>query len=343
MKFAVKLFQVGVVTALLTSCGTIDGVNDNADNRITRSPSQPNIAGVSDFPIKVGNPYKVGGKTYTPEDVASYDEVGYASWYGQELAGNETANGELFNPDGISAAHKTLPLPSYVEVTALDTGKTILVRINDRGPFANDRLIDLSHGAAKQLGIDRQGVAGVRVRKVNPNEQERAELRKGNPATQRIDTPDSLLSILRKNLAKLPIAKPPVQQASAPIATPQVNRSGVGASYVPTSESAPISSGDRDGKFIVEQAGRSPVPSKKVPKTNVTTKSDRYVVQVAAFSSKNRADTMARKIGAKVFADGTQNIWRVRYGPYGNEAEAKAGLAQAQKRGYNGARILRAN
>lgn len=343
MKFAVKLFQVGVVTALLTSCGTIDGINDNADSRIPRASSQPTIAGVSDFPIKIGNPYKVSGKTYTPEDVASYDEVGYASWYGQELAGNATANGELFNPDGISAAHKTLPLPGYVEVTALDTGRTILVRINDRGPFANDRLIDLSHGAAKQLGIDRQGVAGVRVRKVNPNEQERAELRKGNSATQRIDTPDSLLSILRKNLAKLPMAKTPVQQASAPVSTPQVNSSGVGASYVPASGSAPISSGDRDGKFIVEQAGRAPASSKRVPKTNVTAKSGRYVVQVAAFSSKSRADTMARKIGAKVMSDGTRNIWRVRYGPYANEIDAKAGLAQAQKRGYSGARILRAN
>lgn len=342
MKFAVKLFQVGVVTALLTSCGTIDGVNDNADNRITQSPSQPNIAGVSDFPIKIGNPYKIGGKTYTPEDVASYDDVGYASWYGQELAGNPTANGEVFNPDGISAAHKTLPLPSYVEVTALDTGRTILVRVNDRGPFANDRLIDLSHGAAKQLGIDRQGVAGVRVRKVNPNEQERAVLRNGNTATQRIDTPDLLLSILRKNLAKLPTAKAPVQQAAA-VKPPPVNNSGVGASYVPASGNTPVSAGDRDGKFIVEQAGRASASPKRTPAPKKTSKSARYVVQVAAFSNKSRADTMARKIGAKVFSDGTRNIWRVRYGPYANETEAKAGLAQAQKRGYNGARILRAN
>ncbi|MEP2493205.1 MAG: RlpA-like double-psi beta-barrel domain-containing protein, partial [Parasphingorhabdus sp.] len=74
------------------------------------------VASVSDYPQKIGEPYKVAGKTYTPEDVPSYDEVGYASWYGEELAGNQTANGERFNPQGISAAHKTLPLPSYVEV-----------------------------------------------------------------------------------------------------------------------------------------------------------------------------------------------------------------------------------
>src|SRR3546814_5946229 len=73
-----------------------------------------------------------GGVTYTPIDVADYDEVGYAGWYGDDLAGKPTANGEIFDPASISAAHKTLPLPSYVEVTALDTGRTILVRVNDR-------------------------------------------------------------------------------------------------------------------------------------------------------------------------------------------------------------------
>lgn len=344
MKFAVRLFQVGVVTAVLTSCGTIDGVNDNADSRVSRIPA-PSTAGVADFPVKIGNPYKIGGKTYTPQEVASYDEVGYASWYGQELAGNATANGETFNPDGISAAHKTLPLPSYVEVTALDTGKTILVRVNDRGPFANDRLIDLSHGAAKQLGIDSQGVAGVRVRKVNPNEQERVVLRNGGSATQRIDTPDSLLTILRKNLAKLPTAKVTVPQASASAATPPVNNSGVGASYVSTSASAPAPSSthDRDGKFIIERAGSAPASPRQAPQTNKTIKSGAYVVQVAAFSNKSRADAMARKIGAKVMSDGARNIWRVRYGPYASETDAKAGLAQAKKRGYNDARILRSN
>src|SRR3546814_5799298 len=115
----------------------------------------------------IGDPYKIGGVTYTPIDVADYDEVGYAGRYGDDLAGKPTANGEDFDPAAISAAHKTLPLPSYVEVTALDTGRTILVRVNDRGPMANDRLIDLSPAAADQLGL-KDGVTGVRVRRVHP-------------------------------------------------------------------------------------------------------------------------------------------------------------------------------
>ncbi|MEH6756649.1 MAG: septal ring lytic transglycosylase RlpA family protein [Parasphingorhabdus sp.] len=341
MKFAVKLLSVGTLAALLSSCGTIDGVNDNANMPVRPAKPGSGYVAVSDYPVKIGEPYKIAGKTYTPEDVSSYDDVGYASWYGQELVGIQTANGEPFNPNGITAAHKTLPLPSYVEVTALDTGRTILVRVNDRGPFSNDRLIDLSHGAAKQLGIDQHGVAGVRVRKVNPNEQEREVLRKGGVATERIGTPDSLLAILRKNLAKLPMPKAQVQQANVSTET-KANNSGIGASYVAPSGTAPSKSGSRDGKFIVEGPKTSVAFTKPLEKQSSATSSGDYVVQVAAFSEKRRADKMARQIGAKVESDGSGKIWRVRYGPYASEDEAKAGLAQAQKHGYSGARLLRA-
>lgn len=342
MKFAVRLVGISTLAALLSSCGTIDGINDNVETRVPPATSGSAYGAVSDFPVKIGEPYKVRGKTYTPQEVASYDQVGYASWYGQELAGNQTANGERFNPEGVTAAHKTLPLPSYVEVTALDTGRTILVRINDRGPFSNDRLIDLSHGAAKQLGIAQQGVAGVRVRKVNPNEQERAVLRNGGSATERIATPDSLLSILRKNLAKLPTPTTVVRQASAPAGPGPVNKSGIGASYVPTSGATPARIGSKDGKFIIEKAGQPAASTKPAQKSQSSSAIVGYVVQVAAFSDKSRADAMARKIGAKVMSDSSRKIWRVRYGPYASENDAKAGLAQAQKRGYNNARILRA-
>ncbi len=296
---------------------------------------------VSDYPQKIGDPYKVGDSTYTPEDVQSYDEVGYASWYGDELSGNQTANGEAFNAQGISAAHKTLPLPTYVEVTALDTGRTILVRVNDRGPFSNDRLIDLSHGAAKQLGIDQDGVTGVRVRKVNPNEQERAMLRSGASVTERIATPDSLLSILRKNLAKLPRPAAAVQRAAAPASPPLASGTITGASS--NRPGVAQGGGTRDGRFIVEGSERPITVENSIGNNYVGGLPGSYVVQVAAFSNKSRADRLARKIGAKVMPDGTRSIWRVRYGPYLNEKDAQAGLAQAQQHGYSGARILRAD
>ncbi len=343
MKYAVKLGIFSTATLALVGCsGSRDFGAFPDGSPASRGAGLPTgSATVSDYPQKIGDPYKVGGSTYAPEDVHSYDEVGYASWYGDELSGNPTANGEAFNPQGISAAHKTLPLPTYVEVTALDTGRTILVRVNDRGPFANDRLIDLSHGAAKQLGIDQGGIAGVRVRKVNPNEQERAVLRAGAPAAERIATPDSLLSILRKNLAQLPRPAAVVRQAAAPAYIPPVSGKVGGAS----SNRPEITQGEgtRDGRFIVEGGGRPVAVENSVGNNYVGGLPGSYVVQVAAFSSKSRADALARKIGAKVMSDGTRSIWRVRYGPYPSEKDAQAGLAQAQQRGYSGARILRAD
>lgn len=113
-------------------------------------------------------PYQVAGKWYTPRLDPGYDEKGVASWYGEQFHNRNTANGEVFDMDRVSAAHKTLPLPSIVEVTDLDTGKTIRVRVNDRGPFVDGRIIDLSKGAAQKLGTYRKGVARVRVRYIGP-------------------------------------------------------------------------------------------------------------------------------------------------------------------------------
>lgn len=155
---------------------------------------------VSDARVQIGRTYVIRGNSYTPAADPSYDRIGFASWYGSE-SGNQTANGERFRPEWITAAHTTLPLPSYVEVTSLDTGRRIIVRVNDRGPFAGDmRLIDLSRGAAEQLGIRRQGVAPVRVRVVEPSERDRERLRKGKPAADLSPLPARQLESLRGQL-----------------------------------------------------------------------------------------------------------------------------------------------
>ena len=112
---------------------------------------------------KIGNPYQVGGVWYYPERDLAYDETGIGSWYGDEFAGRLTANGEIFDPDMVTAAHKTLPMPSVVRVTNLDNGKSLVVRINDRGPFVAGRIIDLSLEAARLIGYRDQGIARVRV------------------------------------------------------------------------------------------------------------------------------------------------------------------------------------
>ena len=109
-------------------------------------------------------PYKVGGRWYYPKEQPRYVEVGLASWYGSAHQGKPTATGETFDQWEITGAHKTLPLPCIVEVTNLANGKTIRVRLNDRGPFVDGRIIDLSRAAAQKLEFDRAGVTRVRVR-----------------------------------------------------------------------------------------------------------------------------------------------------------------------------------
>lgn len=156
---------------------------------------------VSDVPVRIGKPYQVRGVTFVPAPDPTYDVLGYASWYGPE-SGRRTANGERFRPDGITAAHTTLPLPSYVEVTALATGRRIIVRINDRGPFVRGpRIIDLSRGAAAQLGIKAQGQAAVRVRRIEPSEKDRERLRDGKPARDLASVGEGELRSLRAQLA----------------------------------------------------------------------------------------------------------------------------------------------
>ena len=243
-----------------------------------------------------------------PVDRASYDEVGRANWYGAELAGHKTGNGETFNPDSITAAHRTLPMPSYVEVTNLDSGRTILVRINDRGPFTGDRIIDISQGAARQLGVLGQGHFPVRVRRVNPPEYEKIALKNGEKAAERLGTPPALLNALRKKLGATPIT---VVQSAIP------------------EDKAPV-----PGSKTVKIPAPKPSLAKPMAATNRV-----YFIQVGAFSTDTRANIAAKQVGGSSKASG--KYWHVRTGPYLSEAMAKAALGPVVAKGYRDARIIR--
>ena len=125
--------------------------------------AEPWAQSVGEGVYKVGKPYKVNGVWYFPKEDYNYDEVGYASWYGSDFHNKRTANGEVFDMNMLSAAHKTLPLPSVVRVTNLQNGRSIILRVNDRGPFVNDRMLDVSKKAAQLLGFKDQGTTKVRV------------------------------------------------------------------------------------------------------------------------------------------------------------------------------------
>jgi rare lipoprotein A len=163
-----------IVTALVASlcaCSVPKGSRSHVDETQTLSPRVirvgdpvPKGGGV----FKLGDPYLAGGKWYYPVNDRSYDQVGMASWYGDFFHGRKTANGEVYDMNALSAAHPTLPMPTYATVTNLANNRTVVVRINDRGPYHGDRIIDLSHKAAELLGFYGHGTAPVRVRYHSP-------------------------------------------------------------------------------------------------------------------------------------------------------------------------------
>jgi len=162
------LVVLTLVLFLLAACQTKNiqtGEAGNVPENISRSSQLPSGAGGHH---KIGKPYKVGHQTYRPLlSSAGYDATGIASWYGKDFHGKKTSNGERYDMHALSAAHPTLPLPTIVRVSNLENGKSVVVRVNDRGPFVKNRLIDLSYSAAKMLGFTSKGTSRVRVQSLD--------------------------------------------------------------------------------------------------------------------------------------------------------------------------------
>jgi rare lipoprotein A len=194
---------------------------------------------------RVGKPYVVAGRTYVPEENTSFRAEGLASWYGRDFHGRQTANGEVFDMQAITAAHPTLPMPSYVRVTNLGNKRSLIVRVNDRGPFHSNRVIDLSHKSAELLGFKDNGVAKVRVEYI------------GRAALEGSDD-GRLAATLRQGEP----APAPVLVASAgrsPIALPQTPRGVAVTGSVPIPAGRPYNLGEASSVALtdVTAAGRS--------------------------------------------------------------------------------------
>ena len=315
MRLPVEKFLPLAALTLLASCGGGARPYDAGQSPAT-------IGGPSaDFPMVLGAPFAVEGVTYTPSDTMNYDAVGYA------VVGAEGGA-------SVTAAHRTLPLPSYIEVTSLDTGKTVLVRVERRGPMSGKALVELSPGAAAQLGIGGNPRAAVRVRRMNPVELDRALLRTGQPAPARMDTPKSLLVVLGRKLDQQEgIVRPVPVPMPEPTAVP---------TPVPNPAPAPVKARPGKTKPVAKPvAAPVPIPTPTPPQAPKPAAHGKFAVQVGAFSGRSNADSAARKVGGAVSPIG--KLWRVRMGPFGSEAEAKAALAKAKAAGYSDAQIQRAD
>lgn len=256
-----------------------------------------------DYPVVLGDPFTIDGVTYTPEDVMNYDAVGFA------VSGNVEGA-------GVVAAHKTLPLPSYVELTNLDTGRTILARLTSRGPMRGDALVDLSAAAAIELGTAGQLRIPVRVRRVNPPEAERSMLRAGEPVPARMDTPVALLAALKRKLGG---------QTGGPAQDVQL----------PVTRDAPSAAIDPRLAAKVPDAA-APPPEKAAPTTAKGT-----FVQLGAFASEANARKAANSVAGQVSKAG--KYWVARMGPFASKTDIDAALAKARAAGYGEAMVRRVN
>jgi rare lipoprotein A len=357
-----RFFALVLATTALSGCGILRG-GDEAELRTAADlPSEGVKAGPAapertagefqDFPVILGEPYTIGNAVFVPFDKLSFDEVGYAAVIPPEMDGRPTANNERMSARSFSGAHRTLPVPSYVEVTSVENGRTVLVRINDRGPMLGDRVIALSMAAAQQLGLNGDGTSGVRVRRVNPPEQERAVLRAGGKAATRLETPPGLRAALK---AKLPPAPMPLAGAAQvvdaiPPAEKDDQRAVQTVALPPASLAAPVplasAPADQD-RFITEQAGapRSPAPRRGAGTTFAPPPLEAdepgtggYVIQIGAFADPVRAAAVAKATGAQVIHDGS--LHRVRTLPYKTAAAARAALPAVQAKGYAEARVV---
>ena len=274
---------------------------------------------------KVGNPYQINGVWYYPSEDWSYDETGIASWYGPGFHEKNTANGEVFDQNDLTAAHRTLPMPSIVEVTNLENGRSLRLRVNDRGPFAHGRILDVSRRGSQLLGFNNQGTARVRVRiLVDETQQAIAAMRNGTQVA-RADTPiRSDLDVSRPGVGAQTLAPPPGAKA-APVTTtaqPEIKKA-----------SAP------ERTFTPPAALDGSVTQVAVRPTNIYVQvgafsqhQNAYQVQARLAKVPNIAITSARINGKEVF--------RVRSGPLQSVEQADTVLNQIIKSGYGDARVV---
>lgn len=312
---------VGLAAALAASL-VAGACSTSAQTSIDTSSNVATDYGpAADYPVILGDPYTVDDVLYTPSDTMNYDRVGYV------LAEDGSAV-------GITGAHTTLPLPSYVEVAALDSGRTILVRIERRGPMRNDRLLALSPAALNQLGI--VDGAPVRMRRVNPPEDQRAKLRAGTEAQPRMDTPEGLLVVLRKRLpsaGSVSLTDPRQAQVSGTTPTQTsieaIDPTPEAAQSEPVAQPAPIET------VSVAHDEQSGVEAVEAP--TATAMQGKYVVQLGAFSVRKNAEALAAKVGGFLIESGRLTI--VRTGPFTTSGQATDALAKLRSQGYSDAQI----
>jgi len=270
---------------------------------------------------KVGKPYEVNGVWYYPGVNYKYNETGIASWYGPNFHGKFTANGELYDMNAVTAAHNTLPMPSKARITNLENGRSIIVRINDRGPFVNGRILDASRKTAQLLGFEKKGTAKVRVK------------------------------ILGDESRMMSFMAPPSQETVQEVKMAATPRGAVTSEALPPPGTMSDALPEERRVVIPAQSVEAPqmeaVPEKPVQTeiTYTTVKPTNIYIQVGAFGNLANANKLQDRLTAIGQAQVSQTLlearpfYRVRFGPLGSVEKADALLDRIIKAGYKDARV----
>lgn len=283
-------------------------------------------AGATGPVYKIGKPYKIDGIWYYPAVDYNYSETGIASWYGSKFHGQTTANNEIYDMNRVTAAHRTLPLPSVVRVTNLENGRSIRLRVNDRGPFKHGRIIDLSRRAAQILGFARKGTARVRVEIEADDSRQLAVQMSGQGAEGEMQTASAAKAVPRDRVT---VQNLPGSNATLP------------KFPVPISAMLSNAPGGVNGTRLAALA--SP---KGEAVTVVPVKKTRLFVQVGAFAKYHNANRLRAVISVlgptriTAVTLGTQQLFRVRVGPIGSVKAADRTLDRLIRAGYSSARLI---
>lgn len=317
--------------------------------------------------MKIGKPYQIYGKWYKPSYESDYDEVGTASWYGPGFHGNYTASGERFDKNSLTAAHTTLPMPSMVRVTNLDNNRSVIVRINDRGPFAENRIIDLSRKAAEELGMLKTGTAKVRVQYLQA-ETERYLVENNIKGREKIMSSNATRDLNRRQLEssggreyQVADAAPVESVGSVEIRTAAPQQASPAAEeidFVDVSSTRPAPSSPGEKEYTpsyskpqepvqqVDVAESRPVARSAHRESSGSVKTGIFI-QAGTFGNKDNAEKLAGKLSGEGEAQiseitvGDQTMYRVRIGSFPSVDDATSALERIHGMGIADARMLK--
>lgn len=327
-KKIVRLLSLLLMVGCVAACGSRQGGSGGSASSVPTAGS-----------YKVGKPYVIEGVTYYPQETFNHVETGVASWYGPGFHGKATANGERYDQQDHTAAHRTLQMPSILRVTNLDNGRSTIVRVNDRGPYARNRVIDLSRAAATELDIIGKGTARVRLDQLTAESLlvKEVAMGGGGPAEQQ--------AALAQHASGNRSAPTVTMMAAAP---PRPAPTPVLVAATPPATSLASDPGRPTIASIAANAAQPPVaqPAVLQPPSPALASNGGFYVQAGSFSTMENAERqrgLVRSYGVSEISQastGGREVYRVRLGPYTTPDAAGIVADRLKRSGYGDARVV---